>query len=222
MARVTTYCIIKLIMIWNYIRELYYVSIYRCTNMYNYIQDYFYGHHDTWFFMSGYSLPMSLSNLNNSVEVDWIFNNHDSELSLFGTSQNVTCKLSWLSAKIRIVDSDDKSKYLEYSIDDFIEQFKLVTDGNYVPTLYIMFMCWCIHTKHWFKIDDTIEFHIIDDNGEEQILNFAEHNESLEIKHSKIYVIVHTDEPDNEVLMNIKSPVLETTPLTQEDNSKED
>jgi hypothetical protein len=190
--------------------------------MYNYIQDYFHGHHDTWVFMSGYTLPLTLSNLNNSVEVDWVFNNHNSELTLLGSSQSVTCKLSWLSAKVRIINSEDTTKYLDYSIDDFVEQFKLITDGDYVPTLYIIFMCWCIHTKHWFKINDIIEFHIIDDNGEEQILNFAEHNESLEIKHSKIYVVVQTDEPENKVVMNIKGPVLETPFLEKENSSKED
>ena len=223
MASFTTYSIIKLMMIWNYIRELYYVSVYRCTNMYNYIQDYVYGHHDTWMFITGYSIPLSLSNLNNSVEVDWVYNNHNSELTLFGLSESVTCKLSWLSAKIRIINPTDSTKYLDYSIDDFVEQFKLITDGEYVPTLYIIFMCWCIHTKHWFKINDNIEFHIINDIGEEQILTFAEHNESLEIKQSKIYVVVHTDEPDSDIIMDIKNPVQDMgLPLIQDNSNKDE
>jgi hypothetical protein len=203
-------------------RELYYATLYRLTNIYNYIQDYFYGHHDIWMFMTGYTLPLSLTNLNNTVKVDWVFNNHNSELNLLGSSSPVICKLSWLSAKIRIINSEDKAKYLEYTIDDFIEKFKLITDDDYVPTLYIIFMCWCIHTKHWFNIDSDIEFHIIDDNGEEQILNFADHNEALEIKRAKIYVVVHNDIVEPDTIMKLNPVLKEDEPLLKEDNDKQD
>ena len=51
-------------------------------------------------------------------------------------------------------------------------------------------MCWCTYTRHWFKRDDIVEFHIIDTMGDEIILNLEKHNNSLSIKNNKIYTSI--------------------------------
>ena len=80
--------------------------------------------------------------------------------------------------------------------------FNINTLEDVVPTLYMVFMCWCVYTKHWFNPDEYCpEFHIIDDMGEEIVLNLDECNESLVIKRNKIYVVIHSDEESKTKIM---------------------
>jgi hypothetical protein len=86
-------------------------------------------------------------------------------------------------------------------------------------------MCWCASTKHWFSPDDIIEFHIIDDMGEDIILNLDEHNESLLIKHNKISVVIHSEE-DNQIINqetnNTEEIEIDEAHLNEESKTKED
>lgn len=183
--------------LYNYMTELYTTTTEKVKNLYSYLNNYYKGYHDIWLFIPGHTIPLSLNNLNNAINVNWIYDNYDSSL-IFGVnnSTNITdydnlklasSKLTWLSSKIRVINSKN---HVDYDIDTFIQKFRLRTVNNVVPSLYVLFMCWCTYTKNWFKRDDIIEFHIIDTMGEEIVLNLEKHNNSLSIKNNKIYTSV--------------------------------
>ena len=78
---------------------------------------------------------------------------------------------------------------MEYNIDDFINTFRVSTKTHRTPTLAMIFIAWCITTKQWFALNNMIEFHIIDDQGEEHILSLYIDNECLHISNNKLYSI---------------------------------
>lgn len=197
-----TFFIVKSLTVYNYVTELFSTTTEKIKNLYSYLNNYYKGYHDIWLFIPGHTIPLSLSNLNNAVNVNWIYDNYDSSL-IFGANSNeeilnyqnlplTSSKISWLSSKIRVINS---KKHVDYDIDTFIQKFRLRTLNNVVPSLYVLFMCWCTYTKYWFKRDDTVEFHIIDSMGEEIVLNLEKHNNSLSIKNNKIYASI-TDKDD--------------------------
>jgi hypothetical protein len=175
--------------VWNYIFEMYQTTKRKCIGMYHHIKDYINGHHDMWIFIPGHSFPISLNNLNNTADINWVY---DNSLNLFTlcskTETDKYYKFSWLSAKIKVIDSTDSNEISEYDIDSFIESFAVNTKENIIPTLYLVFMCWCAHTKHWFKMDDRVEFHIIDDMGQDVVYNLDDHNNLLTVKLNKLCV----------------------------------
>jgi hypothetical protein len=201
MTSYTTFIIIKLMTFWNYLVNIYNNIIEQTSKFYYHITDYIYGYNDIWLFVSGHTLPLSLSNLYNLIHVNWIYNNYDNTLSL-NTNQNsnlIKYKFSWLSAKLIIYKEDSKETdiRMQYEIDNFIEKFSLDTTDKNVPSLHMIFVCWCVYTKHWFSPDDIVEFHIIDNMGEDIILNLNDHNESLCIKKNKICIIIHNNDVIN-------------------------
>lgn len=186
---------VKTVSLYNYITDIYSTTTEKLKNLYSYLNNYYKGYNDIWLFIPGHTIPLSLNNLNNAINVNWIYDNYDSslifgvnhtmELSNYKDLPHISCKLTWLSSKIRVINS---KKHVDYDIDTFIQKFRLRTANNVVPSLYILFMCWCTYTKFWFNRDDIVEFHIIDDMGEEIILNLEKHNNSLSIKQNKIYI----------------------------------
>jgi hypothetical protein len=162
----------------------------RIINFYDHIMDYFHGSNDIWLFIPNHTIPISLSNVHNLVETNWVYNKFTNSLNLNIVNKNqITYKFSWLSAKINITDCITH-KITEYYIDDFLESFIINTKDNYLPSLYIIFMTWCAHNKYWFKADDTVKFEIIDDMGEIQVLNINENNYTLNIRLNRIYTVI--------------------------------
>ncbi len=199
MASFRTTVIVKLMTFWNFLNTFFNTIIDRISNFYEYIYDYIQGNNDIWLFIPNHTIPITLSNVSNLVEANWIYNTFYNTLGLNMISDDyVSCKFSWLSAKIKITDSIN-DKITEYYIDDFLENFTVITKENYIPSLYIIFMSWCAHNKYWFKADDNVEFEIIDDMGESIVLNIDENNFSLNIKHNKIYVVIDSLQSDLEV-----------------------
>jgi hypothetical protein len=197
--------------------------------MYVYLQNYFEGYHDIWLFVPGHTFPLSLSNLNNIIQTDWLYDNCDKTLNMCITkedeNEDINCKVSWLSAKICIKDSNNPEMKYEYDLDEFIEKFSINTTTKTPPSLYLIFMSWCIYTKHWFKLDDDVEFHIIDDMGDQIVLNLYDHNNSLSIKRNKLYVVIHTNDGTNDdkgTINNIVELPLEDTPLKDEQIKKDE
>lgn len=224
MAGWKAFLIVKMLTLYNYLHNLFTVIWDKSVNFYYYLKDYIYGHHDMWLFIPGHTFPLALTNLSNLVHINWIYDNTTNSLT-FGTNGNVIinrCKFSWLSAKVRIITSEDKEHALEYDIDDFIERFTLHTIDNVVPSLYMIFLCWCAYTKHWFKVSDYIEFHIINDLGEDIVLNIEEHNHSLCIKHNKLHIAIDSDEKEKPKEESTESEITEDTPLVQEDKKKDE
>lgn len=200
MAKYSTIILVKMLTLWNYIVHIYKKTTTLFSNFISHISDFFCGHHDTWLFMAGHTIPISLNNINNTIPTTWIYDNNINKLSVCIDNSSINCKLSWLSAKLRIIDEDGSA---EYNIDNFIENLVVSTTDNIAPTLYMIYMCWCIHTKHWFSLHNTVEFHIIDDMGEDVILSIEDHNRCLFIRHNMIYVTV-----DNEVIVESNSDYL--------------
>jgi len=97
---------------------------------------------------------------------------------------DIKCSVSWLSAKVVVYENENHST--EYAIDDFISTLRIYTVVNRPPTLMMIFMLWCIHTKQWFSSSANIEFHIIDDMGEEYKY-YSKFQGVLTIRNQKIY-----------------------------------
>jgi hypothetical protein len=151
--------------------------------------DYFYGHHDTWLFIPGHTAPLSLSNLYNMVHANWIYNNFDTTLTLGGVQDcNMHASFSWLSAKIRVIHFDKPDEAYDYDIDDFLSKFHVHTTSDISPSFYEVFLCWCTHSKHWFKTNDIIEFHIIDDMADEVVISLDDTERFLVIRNKKLYI----------------------------------
>jgi hypothetical protein len=236
MASWRTIFLVKLLTLWNTLSETYISVNNKCIDFYYYLRDYFYGHHDIWIFMPGHTFPLSLNNVSNMVHINWIYNNADNSLT-FGTNGNIHvnhCSLSWLSAKIRIITSEDPGHALEYEIDEFIQKFVVHTIDDVPPTLYMIFMCWCAYTKHWFNTSDHFEFHIIDDMGEDLVLNIATHNNSFYMKNNKLFIKIDSDTNNTtiektptieeflvETIQPLKRFLEKTQPLEQEEEKKD-
>jgi hypothetical protein len=185
------------------------------------MRDYTYGHHDKWAFIYGHTLPQSISNIHNRIHTNWIYDNYDNTLEYI-TNDNVIydSKLSWLSAKIKITDSHNPEDTNTYEIDDFIEKFTVRATDDTFPSLYIVFLCWCVYTKYWFDHSSIIQFHIIDDMGEEHILTFKEHNFSFVNKRNKLYINLDCEEETIENVTPSEDATTEESPLKEEDDKK--
>lgn len=214
--------LVKLMTLWNYLTTLYNSTKTKCQNVYYYIKDYLHGYHDMWLFVPGHTFPLSLSNLNNMINISWMYDNYDNTLKLTTDDidgERVNCKFSWLSAKIQVIDPHKPDEAIEYEIDDFIEKFKVSTMSDVPPSLYMIFMCWCAYSKHWFKMDDNIEFHIINDMGEELCLNVKDDDNSIIIKRNKLYIVIHSGD-ELETSNTIIELPKENTPLKGEQDKK--
>jgi len=198
MVSIRSYLIIKALTLWTSIHSWYSRMINNAKGFYNYVKNYFTGNHDIWVWLPGQTIPISLDKVDNSVYIEWYYNNHTMLLDHYTDNENeLLAKISWLSTKIRIEDPSDAGRIQEFNIDDFISRFRIKTTENRVPSLYTIFLSWCIYKKHWFSADSYIEFHIIDDNAEDVVINIDEHNLSLGIRQNKIYVVVHnSSEPE--------------------------
>lgn len=183
----------KAIVLYNFLYDAFLIVKNNYYELYNYIYNYYKGYNNVWLFISGHTLPLSLSNLNNTVNPKWIYNNNNKSLiysinrdvKSYNNIHHTRCKLAWLSAKLRIYVYTNH--YIEYNIDDFINKFVIDTN-NIIPSLHVIFMCWCIYTKNWFKYNTMVEFYIIDDMGDEINISLAEYNNSLIINNRKINI----------------------------------
>jgi hypothetical protein len=188
MVSCKTRCLIQSIVLWNSCVSLYQNVTNRICNLFNYLQDYYYGHHDTWVFINGHTLPISLNHFYNKKKVSWIYDNYNTTLE--HSSQHATkkyYKLSWLSAKI-LINEKDTNQISEYDMDPFLESFLVKTTPEHPPTLSKVFHSWCAYKKHWFHTNTNIELHIIDHLGEDHVLDLVERNFDLFVRSDKIYV----------------------------------
>ena len=178
-----SFLVIKSMTTWNNVKSLYNYTLYLCKDLYYYAKDYYHGCNDTWVFITGHTFPMSLSNINNTKNLDmdayWVYDNNNCELCL--CEDSTRCTFSWLSSKVII--HSQKNVY-EHNMDDFIQNLSVYMKDT-PPSLYIIYMCWCIYNKQWFTLDDKITFHIFEDTGEEVTVTL---NEALFIKDNKLFI----------------------------------
>lgn len=188
MAGLRLMVLIKAMTAWNYIRDFYINTSFRIFRFYKYIKAYFKNHHDTWLFIPGHTLPLPVSNLYNEVNGSWIYDNFDYTLSFYTESSHDinVCSFSWLSASIKITDPLLNDTVTEYAIDDFLEKLHIHTIEDTCPTLTTIYMAWCAHNKHWFNNKCSVEFKVITEFGDEEILNIHSKKIKLHIERSKI------------------------------------
>lgn len=218
MVSFRSFLIIKALTLWNSIHTWLNKFVNETTCFYYYIKNYFSGHHDIWVWISGQSLPLSLDKVNNNIYIEWYYNNHTLLLDHYSDNDEneVFAKVSWLSTTVRIEDPSNAGIIQEYNIDDFINKFRIKTSADKVPSLYTIFLAWCIYKKNWFSADSYVEFRIIDDMAEDVSINIEEHNTSLEIRQNKIYVVVHNSSKDRQEQNRVIEPVTEFSEKNKE------
>lgn len=183
----------KAIILYNFLYDNFIIVRDNYYEFYTYIYNYYKGYNNVWLFISGHTIPLVLSNLNNTVNPKWIYDNNDisliysinRDIKLYKDIHHKKCQLAWLSAKLRIYIYTNH--YIEYNIDDFIKNFKVNTN-TIVPSLHVIFICWCVYSKNWYKYNTMVEFHIIDDMGDEININLTDYNNSLVIINNKINI----------------------------------
>lgn len=181
MSRV--YYLIKCMSLWNKIKEntinLYNRLYYFCYDIISYFND----DYNTWAFIPGGVLPISINNIKNNIEYTWLYSSTTNTLTYMDSSKQY--KFAWLSAKIVIYENENTA--LEFDIDSFLNTLHIQTIETKLPSLTQLFITWCIYTKQWFKLTSIIEFNIIDNQGENRILTLSTHNNCFYIDNNKIY-----------------------------------
>ena len=180
--------LVKMMTAWNWIRDFYINTTIRTTRFCEYMKAYFKNQHDTWLFIPGHTLPLPVSNLRNEVNGSWIYDNSNFTLMSCTKSSTINvCKFSWLSGLIRITDPLVRDIVNEYNIDTFLENLRIHMDGTLCPTLDIIYMAWCAHNKHWFSYNCKIEFKVITELGDEQIIPINSHRLRFNARNKTIF-----------------------------------
>jgi len=177
-----SYFLTKSLQLWNWASDTYQRVRAQLIDAYHYARVYYIGLTHTWVFIHGQSLPLPISHIKNKVNPTWIYSNH--LLTSMHQHANTICKLSWLSAKIVIMD---KHIVIENDMDSFLSTFRIHAHNNVAPSLTQLFLCWCAQTNQWFPYDIVVQFHVIDHHGEEQLLTLGADNHCLIIRDQKIY-----------------------------------
>ena len=177
-----SYFLSKALQLWNWTTDSYQYLCIHISDGYQHARNYYNGVTHKWAFIQGHSLPLPVSHIKNKVTPIWIYCNH-TLTSIYQPATTIS-KFSWLSAKITIVDQRGE---IEYDIDSFLSAFRLDAPNNIAPSLSYLFLCWCAETKQWFPSDVIVQFHIIDHNGEKQLLTLGADNYCLVIHDQKIY-----------------------------------
>lgn len=127
------------------------------------------GINSQWVFLSSYNIPIPFTHINNNNtnDVIWKYNQLNNKLEYNCNSTN-KIKIPWLSSKI-IATHNFSSIKSEYSLDNFIESLIISTIPINAPSLYLLITIWSINTKIWFTREYTVQLHIIDEMGDEQI-----------------------------------------------------
>jgi len=178
-----TYYLIKCISLWNVVKESSLYFFYKCYYLYVYLKAYAIDSHNRWVFIPGHTLPLALTSISNNVEYLWSYSSTDNKLMYKHCTTSYP--FSWLSAKLVIYQNE--LSVIEYDIDDFLHTFRIATKLHRLPTLTMVFIAWSTYTKQWFKSSSIIEFHIINDSGEDQVLSLHQDNACLHIDQHKIH-----------------------------------
>jgi hypothetical protein len=176
-----TYFYIKAIQLWNWMTAAYQESCSQLSTYYDDIKDVFRGSNKSWVFVDNTSFPLPMSHIKNNIRSSWKYSNHT--LTPSNQLSDTTYKLSWLSARINVVDHKD---VYEYDIDSFLHSFRLHTH-QLVPTLTVLFLTWCAEKQQWFRPGCIVQFHIITHEGKEETITLQADNHSLVLRDGKIY-----------------------------------
>jgi hypothetical protein len=165
----------------NYIIKLY-------ESLYNTIS----GINSKWVFLSSYNTPIPFMHINNinTNDIIWKYNQLDNKLE-YNSNTTQKIKIPWLSSKIVAIHNFSSIK-TEYSLDNFIESLTINTIPINAPSLYLLITLWSINNKIWFTREYTVQLHIIDEMGDEQVYSLD--NVLTSIERNKL--IIKTMAPD--------------------------
>lgn len=193
MVQWTSYLFIKGMTLWNTLTDWFSAISYYTVDFTKYVSDYFESEHSTWYLLPQHSLPLSHKHIKNTICPQWKYRSAHRRLEQSDPSSPIYIySIDWLSASLSIQSGHDQ-KTDEYSMDEFLDHLRIVSDGSMVPTLQDLFLLWCIDTHHWFSGKDLITFHIIDSNGDSQSYSIDDPSLSFIILHKKLR-IKHTYE----------------------------
>jgi len=146
----------------------------RIVSFFTYVSDYWNDQHNTWVFIPNHNIPIPMIHITNPLECEWIYHYTTNTLTHI-SSLKQTYGINWLSTQL-VIDSNEEHN--EYDIDEFMGSLRVITDRS-IPTLLMIYHCWCIYTKQWFPSTSLITYNIIDSQGDEH--QFILHDDS-EIK----------------------------------------
>jgi hypothetical protein len=185
MVRLKTHILVNGMNLWNWISELYSKTKHRVYDFYSYLFSYIRGENNIWCIFQNYKLPLPYSMTNNYSPILWKYHSLKKHLSYNDNHKpiDIISKVSWLSIKLVIKEKNHKH---EIDLDPFFNDLKIYTHSNISPTLQFILLAWSISHKQWFLSSDTIEFHIIDNMGEDHILELNKDNTCLFIEKQKL------------------------------------
>lgn len=167
MVHLRTYFLIKLITLWNTVRA------WNVRGWYDRVCDLFSAR--AWLLLPGHTLPLALHHLPRDqrsdlshLPVQWIY--QSSRLVFTGSETQKAYRLSWLSVKLILTDSQG---YRTYDMDPFLEGLVIETSSTF-PTLHDLYLAWCASVSTWSSSDIQVQFQIINHLGEDQTLRMDE------------------------------------------------
>jgi hypothetical protein len=149
-------------------------------DLYQHINHFWSGRYKKWLLLDGHSLPLSQMYAP-STEAEWTY--HEGTHTLSHSSESSTsCAFSWLSVKLVTIHKGISN---EFDMDPFLETLTIHT--SIAPSLMVLFLAWCAHTKHWFPKNSLVQFHIIDREGQERMLTLSSDCNCLILEGTQIY-----------------------------------
>lgn len=137
------------------------------------------GSYDTWIIQENSAIPLPyIQSVKNTA---WRYD--DTTCQLSHVPGDAPSRMSWLSTKVVIVEKDHEDR--EYDLDDFFEKLRIYS--TLAPSLPVLFMAWCAHSKNWFPSDCIVQFHIIDHSGDETMLSLRVDEACLSFRNGKLY-----------------------------------
>jgi hypothetical protein len=150
------------------------------------------GINSQWVFLSSYNIPIPFTHINNvnTNDIIWKYNQLDNKLE-YNSNTTQKIKIPWLSSKI-VAFHNFSSIKTEYSLDNFIESLNINTIPINAPSLYLLITLWSINNKIWFTREYTVQLHIIDEMGDEQIYSLD--NVLTSIERNKLIIKTMTSD----------------------------
>ena len=151
----------------------------RIASFFTYLVDYWYDRHNTWAFIPNNNIPIPIMHITNPLECEWIYHYTTNTLTHVSSLTNKQTHVpEWLSTQL-VIDSHEQ--HTEYDIDEFMGSLQIITDQS-IPTLSMIYSCWCIYTKQWFSSTSLVTYNIIDSKGDEHQIILNDENQKIKIE----------------------------------------
>ena len=168
--------------LWNQLSAHHTTQQKNISSFFTHLSDYCYDRHNIWVFVPHYDIPIPLSHMMNPVTSEWIYHSTTNTISYTIPQMyriNESYHVAWLSTQLVIDSNDDHD---EFDIDEFMSTFTISTPSPLIiPSLSIIYICWCIYMKKWFPTTSIVTFNMIDSQGDEHQL-ILDDKKSEEIK----------------------------------------